>query len=200
MQITSDQLYVITGRNVTTPLGLDDAIKDMSAPEAAGFVSTLIVESNYFSRLVEDLHYSAEALLRTWPSRFSPALASACAYRPRRITEIVYDNRLGNKLPGDGYRYRGRGYIQITGRDNYRAIGEEISVDLICDPDLLLAPECAMRASVAYWRLHHLDQYCPWRDQPSQPWRELCHAVNGGEHGLDRRREYADMLLRTWCK
>jgi putative chitinase len=197
MQLTPVQLQSIAPEALR-PRALNGAISHMGAPEAAGFVSTLLGESDLFRRLEEDLCYSAAGLMVTWPKRYTWDLATAHARKPELIAAHVYDGRMGNTLPGDGYRYRGRGYIQITGRDNYTAIGRALDIDLVAHPEKLLDPPIAMAASLAYWDAHKLGALCPWRDKPSQPWRELCRAVNGGYNGLERRVQYADALMAMW--
>jgi len=176
---------------------INAAIERMHAPEAAGFVSTILVESDQCRRLEENLNYSAEALLRTWPRRFNTMTAAAYAHKPRMIAECAYAGRMGNKRPGDGWEYRGRGYMQHTGRNNYVALARALGLPLEERPDLLLQPAIAMRAALAYWRGHNLGALCPWRNKPSQPWRELCVKVNGGTHGLAMRASYAQQLLEV---
>src|SRR5688572_5216436 len=91
----------------------------------AHFLAQVAHESGGFKRLVENLNYSADALVRTWPSRFDAATAKQYARQPERIANKVYAGRLGNgdETSGDGWRYRGRGYIQLTGQVNYADYG-----------------------------------------------------------------------------
>lgn len=98
-------------------------------------------ESGGLARVVENLNYSAQGMMRAWPSRF-PTIESAHYYEhsPERLANFVYANRMGNGpyASGDGWRYRGRGPLQITGLDNYRGMGKALSLDLVANPDLLL--------------------------------------------------------------
>jgi putative chitinase len=174
---------------------INAAIERMRVVEAAGFLSTILVESDQCRRLEENLNYSAEALLRTWPRRFDATTAAAYARKPQKIAERVYSGRMGNARPGDGWLYRGRGYMQHTGHDNYAALARALGLPLEEQPDLLLQPTIAMRAALVYWHAHHFGTLCPWRNKPSQPWLELCVAVNGGTHGLATRAAYAQRLL-----
>lgn len=96
----------------------------------------------------ENLNYSAEGLRATWPSRFSEAEAQSCARKPELIANKAYGDRMGNSEPGDGWRYRGRGYVQITGRDNYRRLGNVLGEDLEGNPELACDPNVAAKICV----------------------------------------------------
>lgn len=92
----------------------------------------------------ENLNYSAQRLVKVWPSRF-PSIRYATEYanNPNKLADRVYDGRLGNGK-GEGYKYRGRGYIQLTGRVNYEKFAKLTNLDLINDPDLALYPEAGI--------------------------------------------------------
>lgn len=145
-------------------------------------------ESALFERMVENLNYTTVAQIRkTWPRRF-PSNASAMPYvrNPQRMANEVYGNRLGNGGPasGDGWRYRGRGLIQVTGRDNYRAAGEALGLPLLEEPELLEEPVHAADAAGWLWKQRDLNQF--W-DMVTYCTR----AINGGLNGLpDRIRLY----------
>jgi putative chitinase len=90
--------------------------------------------------------------MTVWPTRF-PTHAGAQLYarNPPALAEKVYGGRLGNDEPGDGARYIGRGLLQVTGKDNYRAVGKVLGLDLLKYPDLLAQPDIALKASIAWW-------------------------------------------------
>lgn len=119
----------------------------------AMFLAETAHESTRFRTLVENLRYSAAGLRRTWPSRFSDEDADRMEYDEFAIGERAYGGRMGNgpEGSGDGFRYRGRGLIQITGRDNYRQMGVLLGDDLEGNPDQLVVPLWAAYASAAWW-------------------------------------------------
>jgi putative chitinase len=125
---------------------------------------------------------------QVWPSRF-PTLASAqrCAGNPEALGNTVYAGRLGNGGPesGDGYRYRGRGMIQLTGRANYRTYGKIIGFDLERDPDLLLQYGVSALAAAAFWKAHNLNRWADADDVAG-----VTRIINGVLHGLAERTEY----------
>ena len=144
-------------------------------------------ESAGLTRLVESLDYSAEALAATWPTRFtlaSAALIGRTRESPanqRQIAERVYGGRLGNVNPGDGWTYRGRGPIQVTGKDNYHECGEHIGVDLVAHPDLLELRSTGALSTAWYWQTRGIAAMGGDVDR-------VTRAINGGTHGIDDRR------------
>lgn len=133
----------------------------------AAFLAQTGHESAQFTKLAESLNYSAAALAIRWKSRFAidpnatppqpNALALQIARQPQAIANAAYGDRMGNTLPGDGWRYRGRGLIQLTGKDNYRLCGQAIGLPLVDEPDLLLDPGPAAMAAGWYWDTNKLN-------------------------------------------
>jgi len=132
--------------------------------DLADFLPTILHESAMLTRLEENLNYTPEALVATFgAARISPTQAQAVgriagkqAADQRAIANIVYGGEwgrkhLGNILPDDGWRYRGRGPIQITGADNYRRVGDLVGQNLEGIPDLLAQPRFALEACIAWW-------------------------------------------------
>jgi putative chitinase len=105
----------------------------------AHFLAQCSHESGGFKRTVENLNYSANGLLKTFPKYFTQTNFVSYARDPERIGNRVYANRMGNRdeASGDGYKFRGRGFIQLTGHDNYAAFGMSIGEDCINNPDLV---------------------------------------------------------------
>lgn len=115
-----------------------------------GFLSTALEETGGFNAVAENLNYSAERAHEVWPSRFaSAANAEPFAHNPEALANIVYGGRLGNTLPGSGWKYRGRGLIQITGYDNYARLQKITGLPLVSQPDLLTNSQELLECSVA---------------------------------------------------
>jgi putative chitinase len=144
------------------------------------FLAQILHESAMLTRLEEGLSYSrAERIADVWPSRFPSAAAAAPFVRnPEALANKVYGGRMGNDQPGDGWRFRGRGLIQVTGRANYTALAEVLGEPLVSDPGRLLRPELAVRSAVAWW-----EGNVP--DGVMGDARRVRRAVNGGSVGLD---------------
>jgi len=149
----------------------------------AGFIGQCQHESGNFKTLEENLHYSAASLMRVWPSRFpDQATADQYANNPEKIANKVYAGRMGNTEDGDGWKYHGRGVIQLTGKDNYMFCGQAIKLDLMDNPDLLLEPMNAMLSAGWFWNKRGLNAAAD-----VSGWEEITRKINGGVLGLDDR-------------
>ena len=157
----------------------------------AMFRATLAHESGRFKRLEENLSYSAERLMRVWPKRF-PTIESTYGYAsmPGRLADKVYGGRMGNIDLGDGWKYRGRGLIQLTGKANYRACGVALGMDLMNDPDLLLQKEPAARSAGWFWKFHGCQKFAE-----AGLFREVCKMINGGVTGMSEREALLEQEL-----
>ena len=143
------------------------------------FMAQIHPETGGLRFLEENLNYSAKRLMQVWPARFRTlAAAQPFANNPEALANKVYGGRLGNTQPGDGWRYRGRGMKQTTGRFNYRAAGHEN------DPDALLDPVIGLRAALTFWKDNGCNAIAD-RDKVV----ELRKRVNGGTNGLDDARD-----------
>ena len=151
----------------------------------AAFIGQCQHESGNFKTLEENLHYSAKGLMATWHSRFpDEATADKYANNPEMIANKVYGGRadLGNTEDGDGWRFHGRGVIQLTGRANYKTCGDAIGVDLINAPELLLEPQNAVLSAGWFWNKRGLNSLAD-----NQDWETMTKRINGGTLGLDDR-------------
>lgn len=161
----------------------------------AAFLAQVAHESDQFRVMVENLNYSAKRLMAVWPKRF-PTLEKAQGYErnPERLANYVYAKRLGNgdEASGDGWRFRGRGIIQITGRGNYRAGGLALDLPLESQPELLEQPEAAALAAAHFWRSRGLNELADDRndDNDDEDFVTITQLINGGTEGLSKRRAY----------
>lgn len=162
----------------------------VTRPRVAAFLAQAAHESAELTRLEENLNYSAEGLQRTWPKRFTPDLAQTYARRPEAIANHVYAERMGNgdEASGDGWRYRGRGIFQLTGRANYRDCSIAIAADadtLLVNPELLAAPQYACQSAGWFWASRGLSELAE-----RGGFEEITRKINGGLTGLAERVGY----------
>ncbi len=157
------------------------------------FLAQVGHESGQFRTLVESLNYTTAArLMKVWPKRF-PTLDAAAPYvkNAQGLANFVYARRLGNgdAASGDGFRYRGRGLIQLTGRSNYEAAGKAIGVDLVKNPDALVQPPYAALSAAWFWQSHGLNALADDRtdDSDLEDFREITRRINGGYVGIQER-------------
>ena len=157
---------------------------DLDTPKRqAAFIGQCAVESANFTRLQENLNYSAQRLTQVWPSRFPNInMAEAYAHNPEKLADFVYAGRMGNLQDGDGWKFHGRGLIQLTGRENYANCGSGVGVDLIDNPDLLLTPKYAALSAGWFWNRKQLNLLAD-----SQEYGAMTRRINGGLTGLDER-------------
>ena len=125
---------------------------DQSVTRLADFLAQTANETGGYRVFVENLNYSSEALVRTWPTRFTPASAATVARKPELIASRVYDGRMGNTQPGDGWAFRGRGMLQLTGRANYEAADRRLGLGLDTDPDLAAVPALSLLLACDFYR------------------------------------------------
>lgn len=194
MLLTVDQLYNINNKlnkaeceyyinalnrvlplyNINTPLRL------------AHFLAQVLHESGHLKYKSENLNYSAQALLKVFPKYFKTIIdANAYARQPVKIANRVYANRMGNgnEASGEGWKYRGRGLLQITGRSNYEQCGKYINSDLIHYPDSILGdPDLNVKVACWYWTTRNLNQFADSNDIVT-----ITKKINGGLNGLEDR-------------
>lgn len=164
-----------------------DTIKDdtfsQGESEIDDFLGQILHESDGLQHLTEQMHYSAERLTVVWPSRF-PTVNDARPYanNPEALANKVYGGRMGNNEPGDGWRYRARTPLGITGKDNYQWLGDLLGQDLVSLPELLEQPHYALEACIAWW-----EGKIP--DTMIGDIEKITKRVNGGLIGLADREE-----------
>jgi putative chitinase len=157
---------------------------DINTPRRqSAFLGQCAHESGNFKTLQENLNYSAEGLMKTWPSRFpTKEVADQYARQPAKIAGKVYNGRLGNTSEEEAAKYLGRGLIQLTGKENYERCGLAIGADLLSNPDLLLDPRYATMSAGWFWNKKGLNELA---DQ--QEHGQITKRINGGTLGLDDR-------------
>jgi len=158
---------------------------DISTPQRqAAFIGQCAHESGNFKTLQENLNYSAEGLMKTWPSRFpTKDVADQYARQPAKIAGKVYNGRLGNGSEEEAAKYLGRGLIQLTGKENYANCGNSIGADLIGNPNLLTEPEYAALSAGWFWNKKGLNALADAGD-----YETMTKRINGGLIGLDDRK------------
>ena len=153
----------------------------------AAFIAQTSHESNDYSVLKENLNYSAQGLLKIFKKYFSAETAAQYARNPEAIANVVYANRLGNgdASSGDGWRYRGRGIVQITGRANYQAVSQYMYEDdrLLDNPDELLTIDGAVASACWFWNEKNLSPLADAGDIVT-----ISRRINGGDNGMDDRK------------
>ena len=192
------------GREALTALGVPEATADTWLPylnmtmlkydistpiRQAMFLSQLAHESGNFRFVSENLNYSAEALRRVFGRYFpTDAIAKKYARKPEMIANRAYANRMGNgdEASGDGWKYRGRGLIQLTGKDNYTRYDAHAKNGALQNPDIVATPEYAADSAGWFWATNRLNQLADTGDI-----RAVTRRVNGGFNGLaDREAKY----------
>lgn len=170
-----------------------DRFAIQSPTQQAAFIGQCGHECGHFKILEENLNYKAATLMRLWPKRFpTQEIANAYAGNPKKIANMVYANRMGNRdeASGDGYRFRGRGCIQLTGHTNYFHAGKALGVDFVMEPDLVATPKYAAMTAGWFWSTHDCN-----RLSAAQDWVGLTKKINGGTIGLDDRIHHTQLAL-----
>ena len=175
----------------------------------ASFIAQTAHESGGYTALSENLNYKAATLAACWPNRFATlgadkkpikengklvptGVANAIAGKPELIANLVYSSRMGNgpAESGEGWKYRGRGLKQLTGKDNYTRCGRDLGLDLVSNPDLLLEPMAAARSAGWFWKSNNLSSFADAGDI-----KGMTKKINGGFIGLeDREKRYKAVL------
>lgn len=203
--VTPQLLVDALGSTPADAVRFADALEDAAtlyeidtAQRLAAFLAQVGHESQGLRRTSENLNYSASRLLAVWPSRFTNSQAVAVEHNPEAIANHVYGGRLGNNEDGDGWRYRGRGLIQLTGRRNYEAITEELAEkigsvpDFVLQPDLLENPRWAALSAGAYWDSRHLNALAD-----AGKFDAIGRAINGGDNGKEDRQARHKRALKV---
>ena len=194
MQITQEQLGACIGNNPYLDHWTDALNKilpdyGIDTPQrVAAFIAQAAHESGNFTALHENLNYRAVTLRKVFPKYFpTDEMAAQYAQQPERIANRVYANRMGNgpEESGDGFRYCGRGLIQLTGQQNYQNFADSIETPLEQIPDFLQTFEGAVQSACWFWENNNLNQYADTDDILTMTKR-----INGGTIGLEDRKKH----------
>ena len=147
-------------------------------------------ECGKFRIMEENLNYRAVTLLKLFPRTpkrawgFTPEEATAYEKQPRKIANRIYGNRMGNRdeASGDGWRFRGSGFLQLTGHSNFFHAGKALGADFVMEPDLVATPKYAALTAGWFWSTHNCNNLAEAAD-----WVGLTKKINGGTIGLDDR-------------
>jgi putative chitinase len=155
-------------------------------------------ECGNFKILEENLNYRAATLLKLFPRTpkrawgFTPEEAAAYEKQPQRIANRIYGNRMGNRdeASGDGFRFRGSGFLQLTGHSNFYHAGQALGEDFVMQPELVRTPKYAAMTAGWFWQTHKLNQYADRQD-----FLMMTKKINGGTIGLDDRIKHINHAL-----
>ena len=184
---------------------------EINTPQrVAAFVAQTSHESGGYTMLSENLNYRAATLAACWPNRFAELgpdkkpkrnekgaliptkVAESIAGKPELIANMVYSSRMGNgpAESGEGWKYRGRGLKQLTGKDNYARCGRDLGLDLLGNPDLLLEPMAAAKSAGWFWKTNNLSAFADKGDLEG-----MTRKINGGLIGYPQRKALYDKVL-----
>ncbi|WP_395747557.1 glycoside hydrolase family 19 protein [Prosthecobacter sp.] len=204
ISITNDQLKILAPNAksvyqqafaaadaVLAPYGIND-----TKLRLRHFMAQVLHESGGLTILIESMNYSAERMMVVWPSRF-PTLKSAqpYAHNPEKLANHVYASRMGNgnEASGDGWRFIGRGLMQVTGREDYGKYGALVKADLIGNPDLASSAGVTLKIAAEEWKAKGCNQ---WADADNIT--KITQLINGGQTGIAERREWYKKTMAVW--
>lgn len=188
---------------------------EINTPQrVASFLAQTSHESGGYTMLTENLNYKAVTLATCWPNRFAvlgadkkpkkdekgknipTAVANSIAGKPELIANMVYSARMGNgpAESGEGWKYRGRGLKQLTGKDNYARCSRDLNIDIVNNPDLLLEPMYAARSAGWFWKSNNLASFADSGDLEG-----MTKKINGGLIGYAERKAKYDKVMAVFA-
>ena len=185
------------GQDVLDRAGISD-----TPLRIAHFMAQVLHESGGLTIQFENLNYSADRLPMVWPSRFQPAGPldpNAYAHNPQKLANEVYGGRMGNTNPDDGFTYRGRGLLQLTGKDSYREATTRLRAsnpdapDLVANPDEVISSSWCVAIAAAEWAACGCNAFADQDDVT-----KVTRAINGGTIGLSDRKEWLNRTKAVW--
>ena len=200
--VTSEQL-----RQLHIDPSLADAFNEtferfgiVTPAQQASWIGQCGHECGNFRIMEENLNYRAATLLKLFPQTpkrqwgFTPESAAAYEKQPQKIANRIYGNRMGNRdeASGDGWRFRGSGFLQLTGHSNFYHAGKALGVDFVMQPELVRTPRYAAQTAGWFWQTHKLNQYADSGDILTMTKR-----INGGTIGLEDRKKHITHALHV---
>lgn len=172
----------------------------LTPAQQASWIGQCGHECGNFRILEENLNYRAPTLLKLFPKTpkrqwgFTPEEAAAYEKQPQRIANRIYSNRMGNRdeASGDGWRFRGSGFLQLTGHSNFYHAGQALGVDFVMQPELVRTPMYAAQTAGWFWQTHKLNQYADNGD-----FITMTKRINGGTIGLEDRKTHIEHALHV---
>ena len=172
----------------------------LTPAQQASWIGQCGHECGNFRIMEENLNYKAATLLKLFPKTpkrqwgFTPEEAAAYEKQPQRIANRIYSNRMGNRdeASGDGWRFRGSGFLQLTGHSNFYHAGQALGVDFVMQPELVRTPMYAAQTAGWFWQTHKLNQYADSGD-----FLTMTKRINGGTIGLDDRIKHINHALHV---
>jgi putative chitinase len=160
--------------------------------EQAAFIGQLSHECNHFRTLEENLNYRAETLQKLFGHKFKSEEIALYAHNPQKIANRIYSSRMGNRdeASGDGWKFHGRGCIQLTGHDNYWHCGQALGQNFVMNPQVVATPMWAAMSAGWFWSTHGCNQLAESGNQEG-----LCKRINGGLFGLQERVDLTSKAL-----
>ena len=201
-KVTADQLVEAFELSPANAAKYVDALNEamwefeiVTNQQKAMFLAQCCHESGHFRAVSENLNYSSDGLKRVFPKYFRTVDPAGYNRKPEKIANRVYASRMGNgdEASGDGWRFRGRGLIQLTGKNNYMSCGEDLEVDLLAHPEYLESPEGAARSAAWFWWQNDLNILADRGDI-----KACTKKINGGYIGLDDRVELYEGALEVF--
>ena len=174
---------------------------DISTPaRQACWIGQCGHECGNFRIMEENLNYRAPTLLKLFPRTpkrawgFTPEEAAAYEKQPSRIANRIYGNRMGNRdeASGDGFRFRGSGFLQLTGHSNFYHAGQALGEDFVMQPELVRTPKYAAMTAGWFWQTHRLNQYADSGD-----YLTMTKKINGGTIGLEDRKAHINHAIHV---
>ena len=161
------------------------------------FLAQVMHESANFKFLAENLNYSGDRLKVIFPKYFPDNTANIYSRSPEKIASRVYANRMGNgdEASKEGYKFRGRGYIQLTGKNNYTAFGKSINEDIVANPDKVAMPEYGVLSAAWFWNSNKLNEIAD-KGATKEIVTQITKKVNGGTIGLEDRLKHFEEMYK----